>query len=77
MSETKDKSQEAPEVKATETKEAKKESKYAEKAAGLFKDYPKITELHFTADGTAFFSKSDAGNHAKTLKDKTVTLVKK
>lgn len=46
-------------------------------AQGLFASQKTLNEVHITSDGTAFYSKSDANNHARTLKDKTVATVKR
>ena len=46
-------------------------------AQGLFASQKTLNEVHITSDGTAFYSKSDANNHARTLKDKTVVTVKR
>lgn len=43
----------------------------------VFKDNPKLKEFHTTSDGTKFFRKGDAQNHAKGLKDKTVKTVER
>ena len=46
-------------------------------AQELFAANKVLNEVHITSDGTAFYSKSDANNHARTLKDKTVATVKR
>jgi len=46
-------------------------------AADIFKANPNLETYHETSDGEAFFNDSDARNHAKTLKDRTVKEVKK
>lgn len=46
-------------------------------AQGLFASNKTLNEVHITSDGTAFYSASDAKNHARTLKDKTVESVKR
>ena len=46
-------------------------------AKGLFATNSVLNEVHITSDGTAFYSKSDANNHARTLKDKAVATVKR
>lgn len=46
-------------------------------AQGLFAANNTLNEVHITSDGTAFYSKSDANNHARTLKDKAVATVKR
>ena len=46
-------------------------------AQDLFAANKVLNEVHITSDGTAFYSKSDANNHARTLKDKAVTTVKR
>jgi hypothetical protein len=66
----------AAQVKATESAPAPN-SKYADKAKGLFKDHPSVKELHFTSDGLAFFEKNDAQNHALGLKEKEIETIQK
>jgi hypothetical protein len=39
-------------------------------AAAFFATYPGENEIHFTADGQAFFSKNNAENHGKSLRKK-------
>ena len=46
-------------------------------AQGLFASQKTLNEVSVTSDGTAFYTKSDANNHARTLKDKAVTTVKR
>lgn len=46
-------------------------------AQGLFASNKTLNEVHITSDGTAFYSASDAKNHARTLKDRTVESVKR
>lgn len=46
-------------------------------AQDLFAANKVLNEVHITSDGTAFYSKSDANNHARTLKDKAVATVKR
>lgn len=46
-------------------------------AQDLFAANKVLPEVHITSDGTAFYSKSDANNHARTLKDKAVATVKR
>lgn len=46
-------------------------------AQGLFASQKTLDEVHITSDGTAFYTKSDANNHARTLKDKAVATVKR
>lgn len=46
-------------------------------AQELFAANKVLNEVHITSDGTAFYSKSDANNHARTLKDKAVATVKR
>ncbi len=43
--------------------------KFSKEAESIFKDYPKTNELYFTSDGLAFFEKTDAENHARSLKE--------
>lgn len=42
-----------------------------------FGAYPEVKEFHFTSDNQAFSEESDAKNHASTLKDKEVELIKR
>lgn len=46
-------------------------------ARELFAANKVLNEVHITSDGTAFYSKSDANNHARSLNDKTVATVKR
>lgn len=45
-------------------------------AASYFENYPNENEIHFTADEQAFFSKNDAENHGKSLREKESDEVK-
>lgn len=54
-----------------------KRDKTAARAKCLFADYPSAKELYFTHDGTAFFSENDARNHAASLQQKEVKLIKR
>ncbi|MDB0603187.1 hypothetical protein PL373_19050 [Tenacibaculum maritimum] len=45
--------------------------------SNVFKENPKLKSYFQTEDNVKFFTESDAKNHARTLKDKTVTEVKK
>lgn len=48
-------------------------SKAAAKVAErIFKQNPDIKEAHITADGTAFYGRNDAQNHANTLANREV-----
>lgn len=38
----------------------------------IFKTNPDLKKAYITSDGTPFYQETDAKNHAKTLKDKTV-----
>ena len=53
------------------------EKKLRDKGLEILKNYPKNKEAYVTSDGFVFFSISDAGNHAATIKDKTVITVNK
>jgi hypothetical protein len=53
-----------------------KANKKGDKEKELFKNYPSAKELHFTADGLAFFELNDARNHAAGLKDKEIETIK-
>ncbi len=41
----------------------------------IFETNPNLEKVHVTSDNTAFYQETDAKNHAKTLKDKTVETV--
>lgn len=41
-------------------------------AADVLKANPDINEVHVTSDGTAFYTRNDAQNHANTLKNREV-----
>lgn len=44
----------------------------AKVAAEVLKANPDINEVHVTSDGTAFYTRNDAQNHANTLKNREV-----
>lgn len=41
-------------------------------AVEVLKANPDINEVHVTSDGTAFYTRNDAQNHANTLKNRDV-----
>lgn len=43
----------------------------------ILKSNPTMSMVYMTADGRGFYEKNDADNHARTLKNKVVTHVKK
>jgi hypothetical protein len=43
----------------------------------IFKQHPAVKEFHVTSDDQAFFQPADAKNHATTLADKEVEIVKR
>ncbi len=55
-------------------KEKKGNALIDKKAQEIFKFYPDITELHFTADGYAFFNNETAAVHASKLLDKKIII---
>lgn len=57
-------------------KPKKEQSENEKKADQLFGVYPGTKEFHFTADGTAFFTPSDARNHAVSLENKDIETIK-
>lgn len=62
----------------TETKPKTVQMSAAHKVAkDLFASQKTLDEVHITSDGTAFYTLSDAKNHARTLKDKAVVSVKR
>ena len=70
---------------AKQTKNDAKNSEITEKASErnqerakeIFENYPGVNAVYFTNDDTAFLTENDAKNHAKTLDEKTVTVVKR
>lgn len=50
---------------------------FKERASKYFQDYKKQDSVHFTSDGTAFFEKNPAENHAKSLPDTTLTTIER
>lgn len=69
-------------AKTTKTPTAKQstadeQNVFNKKAKALFAEYPSASEMFFTVDGLAFFMECDAKNHAVSLKDGTVTTIKK
>lgn len=44
----------------------------AKVAAEVLKANPDINEVHVASDGTAFYTRNDAQNHANTLKNREV-----
>jgi hypothetical protein len=63
------------ETAAAETVPEDEYTPFADRAAELFASYPRTGTLWFTSDVTAFFSKNDALNHAKTLDDMSITKI--
>lgn len=57
------------EVVAVQAIASKAAAKVAER---IFKQNPDIKEAHVTADGTAFYGRNDAQNHANTLANREV-----
>jgi hypothetical protein len=53
------------------------QDQYIEIAKGIFENHPSATVLHITTDGQAFEREDLAFNHAKSLDDKVVMIVKK
>ncbi len=49
----------------------------AKLAADILKANPDIQEVHITSDGTAFYTRNDAQNHANTLKNRDVFSTKR
>jgi len=69
--------QDAFNTKANNEDKKADDNKFRKKADELFARYPHADVFHFTACGTAFFNENDAKNHAKTLKNQTVTPIEK
>jgi hypothetical protein len=72
------------ETKATKSEEAnadkpkqKEENVFERKAHSLFADYRDTEVFYFTSDGLAFFSMTDAKNHATSLGNKEIKTIKK
>lgn len=51
--------------------------KFKEKAKSLFLEHPGVDKVYFTQDGMPFLSEEEAAVQAETLKDKTVTTIKR
>jgi membrane protein involved in colicin uptake len=65
-------------AKAAEEKAAAaKPPANAARAQELFARFPAAAELYFTGDGFAFLVKSDAVNHARSLKENEVVTIKR
>lgn len=47
------------------------------KGLQILKEYPAATEVYMTSNGFGFFREQDARNHAATLRDKEVIIVKR
>lgn len=47
------------------------------KGRQILKEYPAAEEVYMTSNGFGFFREQDARNHATTLRDKTVIIVKR
>lgn len=50
---------------------------FKEKAKSLFLEHPGVDKVYFTQDGMPFLSEEEATSQAETLKDKTVTTIKR
>lgn len=49
----------------------------AKLGSNILKANPDIPEVHITSDGTAFYTRNDAQNHANTLKNREVFSTKR
>lgn len=49
----------------------------AKVAAEVLKQNPEMNEVHVTSDGTAFYTRNDAQNHANTLQNREVFSTKR
>ena len=47
------------------------------KGRQILKEYPAAEEVYMTSNGFGFFREQDARNHATTLRNKTVIIVKR
>ncbi len=65
------------EVSKTKAPEPKVSDALAKAAKALLKSNPALEAVYMTADGTGFATKNDADNHARNLKNKAVTPVKR
>lgn len=62
----------------TKTSAATVAAKAAAKvAAGVLKLNPELKEVYVTSDGTAFYTRNDAQNHANTLTNREVYCTKR
>ncbi len=63
------------------TSEAPAQGKVSDAVANigknLLKHNPGVQEVYMVSDGLGFYEKNDADNYARTLKNKTVTCVKR
>lgn len=67
-----------PAVKTPTKKTEPKVSDAVQKVGkALLKNNPDMSVVYMTADGSGFYEKNDAENHAQTLNNKAVTPVKK
>ena len=67
---------------AKKTKETNAAPKVAAKAAAkvaaeVLKQNPEMNEVHITSDGTAFYTRNDAQNHANSLPNREVFSTKR
>lgn len=69
-----------PSTKAADTKtaeEPKVSDTLVKIGKSILKSNPAMSVVYMASDGRGFYEKNDADNHAHTLKNKTVTPVKK
>lgn len=65
------------EAKKAITENAKIKNRLAKDGEQILAEYPEAREVYMTSNGFGFFRETDARNHAATLKDKTVTTIKR
>lgn len=58
-------------------KESRTENRLAAEAKRIFAAYPDASVVYMTSNGFGFFKESEARNHANTLRDTTVTTIKR
>lgn len=64
-------------AKKTAAPEARSKTPQEQEGEAILAQYPDASVVYVTSNGFGFFGESDARDHAATLRDKTVTTVKR
>lgn len=64
-------------AKKTAAPEARSKTPQEQEGEAILAQYPDASVVYVTSNGFGFFRESDARDHAATLRDKTVTTVKR